>query len=143
MSDGVAQLAFVSAVLGGFAVTFLAVLLTLTQSGRHLSSAIVVTIGSAASFLIATLGWGLMAFVLSARESTSDHSTGGLQALQSFGRLHEGLTASFLLGSFLLLVTLGLSGWIRSRRVGMMSTGIAFVAALICVAILRQFIVQP
>jgi hypothetical protein len=131
----------VSAVLGGFAGTFLALLITLVLPGRHVGAMIVVTTRSATSFLIATVGWGLMAFVLVARTSDSQHRS-GLQIRQMFGRLHEGLTVAFLLRSFLLLVTLGLSGWIRSRPVGIASTTIAIIATAICFAIIRRFIVQ-
>jgi len=141
MADGVGQLAFISAVLGGFAVTFLALLLTLADTRRHVGAAIGVTIASAASFLISTVGWGLMAFVLAVR-SSEGQTENGVPALLAFGRLHEGLTTAFLLGVFLLLTTLGLSGWIRSRRVGLVSITIALTSAAICFAIIGRFILR-
>jgi hypothetical protein len=138
VSEGVGQLAFLCAVLGGFAVTFPALLLTLDRPARHVGAAIVVTTASAAAFLVSTVGCALMAFALAAQPIEQR----GLTPILAFGRLHEVLTAAFLLGGFLFLATLGLSGWIRSRRAGTASTIIATVAAIICAAVVRQFIVK-
>jgi hypothetical protein len=63
MGDGFAQLASVSAVLGGFTVTFLAVVLTLADARRRVGVAVAVATAAAACFLACALGWSLFAAV--------------------------------------------------------------------------------
>lgn len=60
MGDVYGQLANISAVLAGFSLTFLALLLVHKAEGRLRSTALGVTIAATAFLLSAALGWALI-----------------------------------------------------------------------------------
>ncbi|MEM8486841.1 MAG: hypothetical protein AAF564_14910 [Bacteroidota bacterium] len=106
------HLAFVNAVLGGFAFAFLGALITIDKSSRILSVAQVVVAVAACFFLVATLGSTMLS---------------GLDELESFAHLRRPISLSFFGGLFFLLVSIGLSGWLRSRSLGISTSLIALV----------------
>jgi hypothetical protein len=54
--------------------------------------------------------------------------------------LHRVLSLLFLLGVGLFMMTVGSSGWIRSRSLGRFTTGVAGVALLVATWVLGKFI---
>lgn len=118
----VEHLASISAVLGGFAVTFLSVVLTHQDPRRRVDVLLGVTTAAAASYFIVALGWSLSA-------ATELHP--GLQ---------RPLSLLFIAATGLLFVVLGIGGWLRSRALGTATTALAFLAMGGAWLVLRPFI---
>jgi hypothetical protein len=120
------QLAFLSAVLGGFAATFLATLLAL--GGRH--RVVDWAVGAAA---FAAVGFLLTAIV---------SALSGIDALTTTQAVLERRrwlsTTLFWSGLFPLLFAIGLCGWVRSRAVGVATTVAAGLGALLVLLILLE-----
>lgn len=70
MSDAFGQLSAVCAVLGGFAVTFLGIVLTLADVRKRVEVVVVIATACAACFFLGALGWALLA-ALAARAASS------------------------------------------------------------------------
>lgn len=122
-------LASISAVLGGFAVTFLSVVLAHADPRRRVGVALGLAVGAAACFFVCALGWSL----LGVRPDVPEFAA-------RYAALNRPLSVLFILGIWLLLAVLGLSGWLRSRRLGLATTAIAAAAALGTWGVLRHFV---
>lgn len=140
MGDGFAQLASVSAVLGGFTVTFLAVVLTLADSRRRVGVAVAVATAAAACFLACALGWSLFAAVYSTGPAAGATPEDLAAHFARLKYLHSWLSFGFVLGLTLLFVTLGVGGWLRSRALGLVTSALALAGAAAAFAILREFV---
>ncbi len=140
MGDAFAQLASVSAVLGGFTVTFLAVVLTLSDGRRRVDVAVAVATASAACFLTCALGWSLFAAVYSTAPATGATPEDLGRHFAKIKYLHSWLSFAFILGLTLLFVTIGAGGWLRSRRLGWVTSALALAGAAAAFAILREFV---
>lgn len=128
MSSIAAQLASLSAFLGGFAATFLATLLTLGHQGRLMTVTIGFAVASAVSFV---------ATVVAATTLTAIYHP---QAPSSMARLGATLpravmSLGFYVGLLSLLASLGCSGWTRSRSVGWITTVAALVGSALIVLV--------
>lgn len=134
------QLAGVSAVLGGFAITFLALLLGHQERSRRLNAAIAVTTFAAASLLVSALGWTLMSSFLTQVGNQSPNTMSDDPAVGWVASGHQTLSLTFICGLVFLFAMLGLSGWLRSRALGVMSTVVSVGAALTVWRILRHVI---
>ena len=112
------QLTLVSALLGGFAFTFLGAILSKNDNSRLTSVMIVISALTATMFFLCTLGWALF----------------GKTPIESLNELninkHKYLFKIFVLGIFLFNVLLGMSGWIRSKYVGIVTTIIGVFALI-------------
>ena len=75
MGDAFGQLSAICAVLGGFAVTFLGIVLTLADSRKRVEA--VAASACAACFFLASLGWTLLAV----RSAQVASSSGPAQAM--------------------------------------------------------------
>ncbi|HEX8570137.1 MAG TPA: hypothetical protein VF699_09490 [Caulobacteraceae bacterium] len=116
------QLGFVSAFLGGVAAAFVATLLTLRSPRRIVGRTIVCAAATAVAFIISVLG-SLAWVAILHPQSPSD--PGGSAAREA-----QLLTAiPFTAGIALLMVTIGMSGWIRSRTTGLGTTAVAVLGA--------------
>lgn len=132
MAEFFRQFAFINALLGGFAFSFLGVLLSSQTKHRVVGAAIAITAGAAACFIIATLG---------ATFSAAAAANAGAAALPaSIVGLRKPMSLIFLGGVFFLLVSLGLSGWLRSRNLGLVTTLIALLTAVGAFFMLAPFI---
>lgn len=140
MGEGFAQLASISAVLGGFTVTFLAVVLTLADARRLLGVAIAVATAAAVCFFACALGWSLFAFVYNTAPSTGATPADVASHFARTKYLHSRLSLAFIIGVSLLFVMLGIGGWLRSRVLGWVTSGLALAGAAAAFAILREFI---
>lgn len=130
------QLAFISALLGGFALAFLVQLLAAHAERRVASWTIGFSIGAGAGLIVCVLGWTLSA----ARIAGSMTETEMAQLSVMLTRLHSRLSLVFIGSLLLFLVSLGLCGWIRSRAMGIVSSTIALIAAVASVLILGLFV---
>ena len=141
MGDAFGQLSAICAVLGGFAVTFLGIVLTLADTRKRVEAVAAVATASAACFFLGALGWALSAALASRVASSSGAAQAELaQQLQTASMLRRPLSMLFLLGVALLFLTLGSGGWLRSRRLGLLTSLIASLAAIIACFIVRPFI---
>lgn len=120
------------AVLGGFSIAFLVIMVTVAPDRKVASWATASSIVAVACFLPASLNTFLASLLA---EAATDAASLGAGVNSSTGM------ASLLLvvGVLALLVSLGLTGWIRSRRVGIFSTVAAVLAALACFRGLTMF----
>lgn len=118
------QLSFVSAFLGGFAATFLGTLLFAPAESRAARWAIALTALSSSTFIVAVL-WTTMLTV-----GLDPHAPGG--AVSARGTQARVISVlAVMVGIYALLASIGLSGWLRSRRLGWITSTIATVAALL------------
>ena len=112
------QLTLVSALLGGFAFTFLGAILS-KNDNKHLTSVMVsIAALTATMFFLCTLGWALFG-------NSSIESLNGL-ALSK----HKYLFKIFIIGIILFNTLLAMSGWVRSKNVGIVTTIIGVFAFL-------------
>jgi hypothetical protein len=126
------QLASVSAFLGGFAATFLGILLQSESSRRHVGWAAGSAAVASASFMIAVIAGTLVALVL------KPSAPAGFAAPQFLPWARHVLLISFALGIYANLLSLGLSGWIRSRSLGLVTSTAALLAGVIVWTFVRH-----
>lgn len=117
------QIGGVSAFLGGFAATFLAMFLTLGHKSRAATIAIVASTIASVGFVVAVIATTALIAGL------HPHAPNGAAASTGFAQFMMGL--SFLTAMLALLVSLGASGWTRSRRTGWATSGIAGAGGLL------------
>jgi hypothetical protein len=133
MAELFRQLAFITAILGGFAITFLSVLLTASATHRMVNWIVGVTTAAAVSFVLSALGATFSAVI--ATDAGADPLPSDVEAL------HEPLSLLFLGGTLLLFTALGMSGWLRSRSLGIATTVIATLGLIGGLFIIAPFIV--
>jgi len=108
------QLAFVSAVLGGFSIALAIGLLQFSQDRKVTTWATGLAIMSSIALLVATVAGTFGAIWLAERPDLGRSPDMPSALLTAFRWAVQAL----MLGIYLLLASLGLSGWIRSRPLG-------------------------
>jgi hypothetical protein len=136
MAELFRQLAFISAIIGGFSLAFLVQLLVAHFGRRIVDWTIGFSMAATAGLIVCALGWTLSAVVV----SDSGGQGEAMRVSGTLNHLHMRLSDGFVLSLFLFLVSLGLCGWIRSRVMGLVSTTIASGATIAMFLILRIFI---
>lgn len=132
MNELFRQMAFITAILGGFAITFLSVLLTAPATHRLVNWIVGATTAAATCFVLSALGSTFSAVIAS---NSGDSLPSDVEAL------HEPLSLLFLAGTVLLFAVLGMSGWIRSRSLGISTTVIAALGLIGGAFIIAPFVV--
>ena len=127
---GFQQLAFVSSVLAGFSFAFYATLLVAPATHRVASWAAFLAVSASVCFLIVTLG-SAFAAVSTSRVAILPEA---IQAQQ------EPITSLFLLGIMLTLISFGIGGWVRSRKLGIATTAVALMGIVGVIWVMRPFI---
>ncbi len=123
------QLGGVAAFLGGFAATFMAALLAARLTGKAAGAAIVLSALAAVAFIICVVGaTGLQAGLHP--DAPELVSNGGRLALS-----HAAMGLGFMVGIIGLLLAIGAGGWIRSRKTGWATSGLAFASLAILLAL--------
>ena len=133
------QLAFVSALVGGFAFAFVGVLLVAPLQSRAVSWTAGISMAASAGLVVCALGWSIGASVVlvgGAMDAGSERSA--LSA--SLNTMHLRLSLTFIVSILLFFTCVGLSGWIRSRALGAVSTCIAVLAAIASAFVLFPFL---
>ncbi len=122
-----AQLASLSAFLGGFAATYLGTLIIYRPKGR----AVVLTVGFAAVAAVA-----FVVTVVAATMLTALLHTAAPMATQRTSPAFPQIvmTIGFAFGTTALLTSLGISGWIKSRGTGWITTITAAIGMLMILA---------
>jgi hypothetical protein len=119
------QLAFLGAFLGGFAATFLATLLVVDSSRRVADWVIGSAAAAACSFVVAVIASVTLTVVL------HPEAPANVSASASIGAARVIATLGFGVGIYALLASVGLSGWIRSRRTGLGTSAAAAVGLVL------------
>jgi hypothetical protein len=139
IAEAFRQLAFISALVGGFAFAFVGVLLVAPSQSRVVSWTAGISMSASAGLVVCALGWSLGASVVmigANMDTGADKSA--LSA--SLNNMHLRLSLMFIVSILLFFTCLGLSGWIRSRVLGVVSTCIAVLAAIASALVLLPFL---
>jgi hypothetical protein len=141
MGDSFGQLAAVSAVLGGFVMTFLGVLLGSADPRRRVGLSLGLAATAAGCLLLAAVGWSLLAAqVALAAAATGDWAVTVRQQLDAGLRLQRLLGFAFMSGIALLIALIGSTGWLRSRTLGVYTTTLAALLVVGAVLVVRPFV---
>ena len=119
------QIGFLSAFLGGFAATFVAMILAAEKPGRVAGWAMGLAAVSATAFVVAAV----TSTALVAGSHPDAPSSVALS--EGLARARIVCTLGFALGAYLLLGSIGCSGWLRSRAVGWTAGIAAGLAAVL------------
>jgi len=133
------QCAFISALIAGFSFAFLAVILTNKTTKKIDDWTAGFAIAATAGLIVCALGWTLsVPHVLELYANISANTP--VQLPESYLSIHRSLSMTFIACFFFFLTSLGLSGWIRSRRLGVVSSTLTIIAAVYAIWIFRFFI---
>jgi hypothetical protein len=128
------QLAQISALVAGFSFAFISVLLTNTLQKKITDWVIGFSISTIAGFLICALTWTLCATRMSLLMELNTKNVP-----EMFIHLHRILSFLFVMSFFLFFVTLGLTGWIRSRKLGIFSSVVALLSTISFLWLMNNF----
>lgn len=118
------QIAFMSSFLGGFSVTLLGTLILSDRDGKLLRVMIVSTATSALAFIVAVAAMTQLIMV-----STEGYPFEIDQQQLSSSRVIG--TLALFLGIIALMCTIALSGWVRSRKLGIFTTVIGAITMIV------------
>lgn len=118
------QIGSLSAFLGGFSATVLVTLLMAQGQNRATQWAVVLTALSAVAFIVAAVA----ATTLVAGSHPDAPASVARSAAHGPARMMAALC--FALGAYALLAAVGCAGWLRSRRLGLATTGLAALGGL-------------
>jgi len=122
LANSAPQLAAVSAFLGGFAAALLAAVIFQQARPRLLGAIFLLLIVAASSFAVSALA-ATMIFV-----DLQDAGSMGESAMQHAGRALGVMNGTFVTGMVALLTGIASIGWIRSRRMGLLTSLIGLVS---------------
>ena len=114
------QFAFISAVLGGFGFAYIGALLAVVRDNHAATWAAGVGIVASVVLILTTIAATFGAIYISMNAATEYSAPPG-----PVGVLWPALTAGLFLGPLLLFVSLGMSGFVRSRRLGYVTVVVA------------------
>jgi hypothetical protein len=133
------QTAFISALVAGFAFTFAGVLVTSSSKNRIVGWTAAFSILASAGLVVCALGWTLCAPRMAALAAGAS-SAQGIDLPEAYRQIHRCLSTTFTTCFFLFLASVALSGWIRSRALGVVSTLAAASGGLMAVWVLRHLV---
>jgi hypothetical protein len=128
------QTAFISALFAGFSFAFLGALLVSTINKRITDWIIGISMSSIMGLLYCSIGW-----TLSASRMAFLSATGIKDLPLKFISMHRTLSIVFSLSILLFLLTLGLSGWIRSKKLGFVTAIIATFSLIFFINLMSNF----
>jgi hypothetical protein len=134
MAEYYRQFAFVSSVLAGFAFAFYGTLLVAAREHRAGAWAAFFAVAASVAFLPVTLGMTFGAVHAADQPREVSVSTAAADPQIAL------LSMLFVSGVVFLLVSFGISGWMRSRGLGIATTSLSLMGALAVFVALRPFL---
>jgi hypothetical protein len=134
MAEFYRQFAFVSSVLAGFAFAFYGTLLVAAREHRAGAWAAFFAVAASVSFLPVTLGMTFNAAHAANQPTELSVSTASADPQIAL------LSMLFLSGVVFLLASFGISGWMRSRGLGIATISLSLLGAFAAFAALRPFL---
>lgn len=119
------QIGFIAAFLGGVSGGLMAALLALPATSRASGWAIGSAAGSAVCFIVTVVATTLLTM------AAHPQAPANVGAWLASGAMRALAFGPFLLGLYLLLATIALAGWLRSRRLGRATTAMAAAGAVL------------
>ena len=117
------QLGFVSAFLGGVSATILVTIVVFVDPKRSVSWMVAASSLAACSLLVAVVAsWRLIILLNTTMASQV--------SMDMVALLYRSMLLGYGLGFLSLLTCIGLTGWIRSRKLGIITTTMAAIAGL-------------
>lgn len=116
------QIGFISVFLGGISATILGTLIVLKKDSKIFNWMIILLSLAAVSFIVAVFGMNKIQMVLTPDYPNPDHSIFYARIVGSI---------SFLLGIYSLITVISLSGWLQSKKIGILTTSIGLIAAFL------------
>jgi hypothetical protein len=117
------QIGFIGAFLGGVSASFIVALLALPARGRASGWAVACAAAAAVAFIVSVVATTMLVVTL------HPDAPAGMAHHVDRGRAVSLL--SFMAGIYLLLGCVGLSGWLRSPRMGRVTAGLAAAGAVL------------
>lgn len=114
------QLIFISAFLGGFSATILGTLIVSKHNKKIINSLIISLSLASASFIITVVSMTKITLVLTPGAPYTNHSE-----IIFFPRILGSM--SFYIGIISLVTMIGISGWLKSKKLGIVTTSIAII----------------
>ena len=134
MAEFSRQFAFVSSVLAGFAFAFYGTLLVAAREHRAGAWAAFFAVAASVAFLPVTLGMTFNAARATNQATELSESTAVADPQIAL------LSMVFLSGVIFLLASFGISGWMRSRGLGIATASLSLLGALAVFVALRPFL---
>lgn len=125
------QLALISSILGGFAFTFFAAVVFQPRPHKIYMPVLMLSIASTICMFVCTLGWSFIAI----NEHRESENIGEL-----LKHHHKTLSMLFILGIVALITCIGLSGWLHSKKAGLVSLLLALIGFTYIVYLMSHFI---
>ncbi len=139
IAQGLNQLAFIGSIIGGFSLALAAAIISKAEKNKVASWTVGFAISVTSGILVCVIGWSMAAFRL--HLLSANNSFAQLEKLSfKIDVLSEYLSLLFLASIFLFFVSLGLSGWNISKRVGIITSIIAFLAAMAGASVIAPFL---
>lgn len=129
------QCAFISALVGGFSFAFLGLLLAAPGTNRAAGWTAAFAALATTGLVICALGWTFSVAKVIALPATTPFTLP-----EDLREIHRALSKVFLLCFLLFLAGLGVSGWIRSRALGIVTSVTAAAGLLFTLWLLPHFI---
>lgn len=118
------QLVFIGVFLGGISATILGTLIVADNDTKIFKAMIVAVSVAAVAFIVAVFGMNKVQLIL-APDSPFTNSPDVLY----YPRLVGGL--AFYLGIFALITAVGISGWLKSKKIGIITTALGVIAVFL------------
>ena len=128
------QTAFLSAVLGGFAIAFMGALLTLTSESKTVTRTIWIAALAATLLIVATFSSTAVLLDLIRLEITSFNFTEWPASLLRSKSIAD---STFFAGMYALLIAIGYSGSIRNKKTGIITGILALFGLILLTIVLR------
>ena len=133
VAETLRQLAFLGTVLAGFAVTFLVGLLNATANRRSIDYTAGAALVAAACLIICSVVSVTGVFYIVDRPALRSVTDLPPEVRAAIMGTVRWAGMGFMLGMTALLVSLGTSGWIRSRKLGILSSVLAVMTLLLLI----------
>ena len=125
------QLGLIAAILGGFAFTFLGAILSKDDNRKIVDWIFIIGVISALIFFICAIGWSFLLIEFS-------NEVEGVSIIAK--EKHRFLSIMFITGILTLSICLGISGWIRSKKIGAITTLLSLIGVILIIYLINDYL---